>query len=90
MTWLSFAVPLMIASTAIAVVPVLLGSFRHNKEPDTRFRSAAQEADFWHHMLGHRLVEDFAPNDPIGEPLLVAEDGTHRTEPMAWALSQWA
>jgi len=65
MTWLYFAVPLMIVAVAIAVVPVLVGSFRHSNEPEIHFRSVAQEADFWHHMLGHRTVEELAPTPDL-------------------------
>ena len=60
MTWLSIAIPLMIAALAVAVVPVLVGSFRHDNAPEVRFRSPAEESEFWHHLLGHHSVEDFA------------------------------
>jgi len=61
MTWIYFTVPLMIAAIAIAIVPVLVGSLRHNRAPERPLGSVEQESDFWHHMLGHRAVEDFAP-----------------------------
>ena len=57
MTFLSIAIPIMIVTTAIAVVPVLIGSFRHDKAPEARFRSVAEESEFWHDLLGHHTVE---------------------------------
>jgi hypothetical protein len=51
-------IPIMVLAIAVAVVPVLVGSFRHNKAmQDGRLESvdsANEEADFWHRMLGHR------------------------------------
>ena len=60
MTWIYLSVPLMVAAIAIAVVPVLVGSLRHNRTPERPFGSVQQESDFWHHTLGHRAVEDFS------------------------------
>jgi len=67
MTWFYITVPLMIAALAIAVVPVLVGSFRHDNAPEDRFRSPAEESEFWHHLLGHHRVEDFAPPSHLVE-----------------------
>ena len=93
MTWLYFAVPLMIAAMAIAVVPVLVGSFRHSKEPDIHFRSVAQEADFWHHLLGHHTIEDFAPTPDLvrngDTPRVEPDDRVPAIESTLWALAQW-
>jgi hypothetical protein len=67
MTWLYLTAPLMVAAIAIAVVPVLVGSLRHNRTPERPFGSVEQESDFWHHMLGHRAVEDHAPTPELIE-----------------------
>jgi hypothetical protein len=50
--------PLMVLAIVIAVVPVLIGSVRHHRSLQSgrieTVESAAYEAEFWHHMLGHR------------------------------------
>ncbi len=58
MTVLWIIVPLMILGVLIATIPVLWGSFRHNRamragQIETN-ESAQEEADFWHGMLGRR------------------------------------
>ena len=58
MNVLAIVIPLMVLGIIIATVPVLLGSVRHDRamqagEIETA-KSARQEADFWHRMLGHR------------------------------------
>ena len=67
MTWFYITIPLTIAALAIAVVPVLVGSFRHHNAPEGRFRSAAEESEFWHHLLGHHGVDDVAPPSHLDE-----------------------
>ena len=73
MTWLSIAIPLMIAALAVAVVPVLVGSFRHDNAPEVRFRSPAEESEFWHHLLGHHSVEDFAAPSHLVEKMCIRD-----------------
>ena len=83
MTWIYITAPLMVAAIAIAVVPVLVGSLRLNRTLERPFGSVEQESDFWHHMLGHRAVEDFAPSRELietGELLRVMGREKSRTE----------
>lgn len=65
MTPFYVTIPLMVMAVTVAVLPVLAGSFRHHRSmAEGQLETgtwAVQEADFWHHMLGHRRVEDFAP-----------------------------
>ena len=63
---LYLTIPLMLLVTAIAVLPVLLGSIRHqrslvNEGLDTS-SDMADEAGAWHRMLGHRRSEGRAPH----------------------------
>ncbi len=62
-------IPLMALGVAVAVLPVLIGSVRHDQAVRSGAlpsrRTATQEADFWHHMLGHRRIEDFAPTPDL-------------------------
>jgi hypothetical protein len=93
MTVLLLSVPLMIVGVAIAVLPVLVGSARHHRsimagELETP-ESRAVEADFWHHMLGHRKVEDFAPTPdlvPDAEVIRVGvpAESLVSTDPSVW------
>jgi hypothetical protein len=58
MTLLWILIPLAILAIAIAVLPVLIGSVRHDRsiregEPATT-RLAAREANRWHARLGRR------------------------------------
>lgn len=50
-------IPIMVLAVAVAVLPVLVGSFRHHKAMQDgtieSAESATKEADFWHRMLGH-------------------------------------
>lgn len=75
-------VPIMVLAVAVAVVPVLLGSFRHNRAMrEGRIEtaeSASEEAAFWHRMLGHRkarhplktpeLLDDAEVTRVVAEP----------------------
>jgi hypothetical protein len=93
MTVFLLSVPLMIVGVAIAVLPVLVGSARHHRsivagELETP-ESRAVEADFWHHMLGHRKVEDFAPTPDLVPDAEVIRVGVPvesliSTEPSVW------
>jgi len=58
MTVLWLIIPLAVLAIAIAVVPVLVGSMRHDRsvkegDPATT-RLAAREANRWHARLGRR------------------------------------
>ena len=89
MTWLSIAVPLMIGAVVMALVPVLVGSFHHNNAPEGRFRSPADESEFWHHLLGHHRVEDFAPpSDLLESEVVHCVAPTHQMAGRAGAASQ--
>lgn len=65
-------VPIMVLAVAIAVLPVLLGSVRHNRAMRhgkvESVASANEEADFWHRMLGHR-----SGRRPVRTPELLAD-----------------
>jgi hypothetical protein len=93
MTIFYITIPLMVLAVAVAVLPVLLGSVRHHRAMIQRQletpESADQEADFWHHMLGHRTVEDYAPtpdlvNDQEVLRVGVPEERRIRTDPSVW------
>jgi uncharacterized membrane protein len=96
MTLFYITIPLMIAAVAIAVVPVLVGSFRHDRALERGHfetaESVAQESDFWHHMLGHRKVEGYAPTPNLVEDAevlrVVPADRMVSNEPTVWAVSQ--
>ncbi len=65
-------VPIMVLAVAIAVLPVLLGSLRHNRamrhgKVET-VASADEEADFWHRMLGRG-----SGRRPVRTPDLLAD-----------------
>ncbi len=89
-------IPFMLLGLAIAVLPVLVGSFRNQRSiregqidtPETR----AHEANFWHHVLGHRSVQDFGPTpDTVDdeEVLRVAPaDRLVSKEPTVWAFKE--
>jgi len=86
-------IPLMLLAVAVAVLPVLVGSFR-NHRPTTEGnvdtpKTRAQEANFWHQMLGHCKAEEFGPiSDMVddNEVLRVVPAGRPiDTEPTAWA-----
>jgi hypothetical protein len=58
MTVLYVTLPIMVLAVAIAVVPVLRGSARHNRalregQLETA-GSAKHESDFWHRVLGRK------------------------------------
>jgi hypothetical protein len=65
------SIALMVLAVAVAVLPVLLGSIRHHRSLQNRqletAESSAREVDFWHHMLGRRKVEEFAPTPAMVE-----------------------
>jgi hypothetical protein len=58
MNVLLIVIPLMVLGVLIATLPVLVGSFRHNRAMRAgrieTAETARQEADFWHRVLGHR------------------------------------
>lgn len=58
MTVLMIVIPLMVLAVLIAIIPVLRGSVRHNRDMRAgrieTAETARREADFWHRMLGHR------------------------------------
>ena len=92
-------IPLMALGVAVAVLPVLVGSVRHDRAMRSgalpTSGTASQEADFWHHMLGHRRVEDFAPTPDLIEDEEVIRVGvpTERrvsVEPSVWRTSAFA
>lgn len=75
-------IPVTVLAVVIAVVPVLLGSIRHNRamragDIETT-DSAGEEAALWHRMLGHRsgprllrtpdLLNDDEVARVVGEP----------------------
>ena len=74
---LYITIPIMALAVFIAAGPVLIGSVRHHRslqrgELDTQ-ATAQQEAEFWHHTLGHRRAVLFAPT-----PQLVTEAEAER------------
>jgi hypothetical protein len=92
-------IPLMALGVGIAVLPVLVGSMRHDRAMRSgelpTLQTATQEADFWHHMLGHRRVEDFAPTPDLIEDDEVIRVGvpTERrvsVEPSVWKTPAFA
>jgi hypothetical protein len=95
MTLFYLTIPLMIVAVAIAVVPVLVGSFRHDKALENGHfetaESVGQESHFWHHMLGHGKAEDYAPTSDLVEDTevlrVVPADRMVGDEPTGWALS---
>ncbi len=96
MTLFYLTIPFMVLGVAVAVLPVLIGSFRHHKSlSEGRFEtqeSMAQEADFWHHMLGHRTVEDYAPTPDLVEDKevlrVVPAERMVNSDPTVWAVQQ--
>ena len=89
-------IPLMVVAVAIAVVPVLVWSFRHKRSLDNGHyettESVAQESEFWHRMLRHRHAEDYAPTPDLvddSEVLrVVPVDRMVSTGPTVWAESE--
>ncbi len=94
MTMFYLTIPLTAVAVATAVAPVLVGSYRHHRtlrEGQTEcLESAAQESDFWHHILGHRQVEGYAPTPDLVSDAEVARvvsgDRVVATQPTVWAL----
>ena len=74
-------IPLMVLAVAVAVLPLLLSSVRHHRAMLQRRletpQSVAQEANFWHHMLGHCTAEDF-----VLTPDFVADSEVPGARPM--------
>jgi hypothetical protein len=66
-------IPIMVLAVVVAVVPVLLGSFRHNRAMrEGQFEtaeSANEEAAFWGRMLGRRHG-----SRPVKTPELLTDD----------------
>lgn len=70
-------IPIMVLAVVIAVVPVLLGSFRHNhamREGKLESaESAHEEAAFWARMLGRRHA-----THPVRTPELLTDNEVTR------------
>lgn len=70
-------IPIMVLAVVIAVVPVLVGSVRHNRAMrEGRIEtvgSADEEAAFWHRLLGHR-----SGRAPVKTPDLLGDDEVTR------------
>ncbi len=83
MSVLVIVVPLMVLGVVIATVPVLVGSFRHNRAMRAGAietpESARQEADFWHRMLGRRRDREVVATPGLLSDAEVARTGA-RTE----------
>ena len=93
MTIFYVTIPLMVLAVAVAVLPVLLGSVRHHRamiqgKIETP-ESAAQEADFWHHMLGDRTVADFAPTPDLVDDKEVLRVGVPEEQRISTYPSLW-
>ena len=78
MTVLWIIVPLMVVAIAIATIPVLVGSVRHNRAMRSgrieTLESAREEADFWNRMLGRRRGHRAVPT-----PELLTDEEVART-----------
>ena len=87
----SITVPLMVVAVVIAVIPVLRGSFRHDRQMHAGSiesgSTADQEVEFWHRLLGHRgarprimatpgMVDDSEIRRVGVEPERIAETGS--------------
>ncbi len=93
---LYLSIPLMVIAAAIAVLPVLIGSFRHKRSLEhgglETADSVSRESDFWHHMLGHHRVDYHGATPDLvedGEVLrVVRADRLVGTNPTVWGVSQ--
>jgi len=69
--------PIMAVGIAIATIPVLVGSIRHNRAMRSGRietpESAREEAEFWHRMLGRRRGRG-----PVTTPELLTDDEVTR------------
>jgi hypothetical protein len=91
-------IPIMALAVAVAVVPVLVGSVRHNRamrqgRVETT-ASATEEALFWHRMLGHRrgtqIVEtpDMIPDAEVTRVIANPSDRVTVDSRSAWTVSR--
>ncbi len=88
-------IPIMVLAVAVAVMPVLFGSVRHNRAMrEGRIETtetANQEAAFWHRMLGHRKgrqpvkTPELLPDAEVTRVVANSEDRTTIDGQSAWA-----